>query len=69
MKERTNDSGWVIEADRTYWNGKHLDSRGFGDADDAVRFSRFEDAERVKHWLMPKMAFALKTTEHIWVNS
>ena len=66
MNER--ESGWLIEADGSYWAGTHLDARGFQkDVNAAVRFARFEDAEKVKHWLMPSMAFALRTAEHVWM--
>ena len=65
-----HESAWVIEADGSYWTGTHVDSRGFQqDVNEAVRFARFEDAEKVKHWLMPTLAFALKAVEHVWVDS
>lgn len=62
-------SAWLIEADGSYWDGRSCDRRAFTkDVNDAMRLSRFEDAERIKHWLIPGLAFALKTTEHVWVE-
>jgi len=61
-------SAWLIEADGSYWDGRTIDRNGFcADVNEAVRFSRQQDADRVKHWLMPGLAFALKTTEHVWL--
>ena len=65
----TTEYAWVIEGDQNYWDGKYTDSRGFSrDISDCVRFARREDAERVKHWLLQFAAFALRTTQHAWVN-
>lgn len=61
--------GWLIEADKFYWDGHYPDSRGFThDVSRAVRFARHEDAEIVKHWLLRDHAFALRTTQHGWDN-
>jgi hypothetical protein len=61
---------WLIEADGSYWDGHFADSRGFNrDVNAAVRFSRFQDAEAVKHWLLQAHSFALRTTQHIWINA
>ena len=58
---------WLIEGDSRYWDGKHADGRGFtGDVNAALRF---EDAETVKHWLLQQHAFALRTTQHVWINA
>lgn len=61
---------WVIEtANNEYWNGKSLDRGSFvADHSAAIRFSRFEDAEIVKYWLLEKMAFALRSSQHGWVE-
>lgn len=63
-------SAWMIEADGTWWTGRAADSTAFSkDPNEGVRFARFEDAERVKHWLLEKHAFALRSTEHVWMDS
>lgn len=60
---------WLIEADGSYWDGHFADSRGFTrDVNQALCFSRFEDAETVKHWLLQAHSFALRTTQHCWVE-
>lgn len=66
----TQESGWLIETgDHKYWNGKHADQDGFThDPNDAVRFARFEDGERVIHWLMQKFHVFLVTREHGWLD-
>jgi hypothetical protein len=66
----SNEVAWLIEGDGNYWDGKFADSRGFTrNVNDALRFARFEDAERVKHWLLQQHSFALRTTQHLWVNA
>lgn len=65
-----NEFAWLIEADGSYWNGKYPDKRGFTtNVDEAVRFCRRQDADAVKWWILENWAFALKTTEHGWINS
>lgn len=60
---------WLIEGDGCYWDGKYADSRGFTrDATSAVRFTRKQDADIIKHWLLQASAFALRTTQHGWSN-
>lgn len=55
---------WLIEVDATtYWDGRALDSFHF--VQDAIRFSRQEDAERIIRWLLKNPA--LKATEHVWL--
>ena len=62
--------GWLIEGDGNYWDGKYVTSQGFTrKVDEACRFARFEDAEIVKHWLLQQHSFALRTTQHVWVNA
>jgi hypothetical protein len=64
------EMAWLIEADGSYWDGHFADSRGFQrDVNAAVRFSRFQDAEAVKHWLLQAHSFALRTTQHAWINA
>ncbi len=64
------ETGWLIETgDHKYWNGKRADQNGFThDPNDAVRFARFEDGERVIHWLMEKFNVFLVTREHVWID-
>ena len=60
---------WLIEADGSYFDGHFTDSRAFTrDVNKAVRFSRYEDAETIKHWLLQAHSFALRTTQHGWIN-
>jgi hypothetical protein len=62
-----NETGWLIESSAvTYWNGKSADSMT-PDYNDAVRFARFEDAERVRCWLHPGGKL-LRSTEHMWCD-
>lgn len=61
---------WLIEGDRCYWNGHYADGRGFTrNVNEAIRFSREEDADTVKNWLMEPCAFALRTTGHYWLDA
>jgi len=64
------EKAWLIEtANQTYWMGRHTDNRGFTPKiDDAIRFSRREDAEVIIHWLMESHCCALRSAEHIWVS-
>jgi hypothetical protein len=66
----TNTSAWVIEtANQSYWDGHYANSQGFSDKiDDAVLFSRRQDAEIVINWLLREYAFALRSAQHMWVN-
>jgi len=60
---------WLIEANGTYWDGRAAGAAGFdADPNQAVRFARQEDAERVKYWLLKEHAFALRSTEHVWLE-
>lgn len=69
MVERL-ETAWLIETgDHMYWNGRHANSDGFtNDPNDAVRFARFEDSERVIHWLMNKDRVFLVSREHAWID-
>ena len=65
--EAQTEYAWLIEAGSSphYWDG-----RGIGtyttDANDAVRFARFDDAERVRCWLIPSGKH-WKSVEHGWM--
>lgn len=61
---------WLIEAaNQTYWNGHHTDGRGFDrNVENAIRFTRQEDAAAVLHWLLEPWAWTLRTTLHCWIN-
>lgn len=60
--------GWLIEANMTYWDGRACTPNSFvSDVNEAVRFVRLEDAERVRLWLLEEWAFALRSTEHAWI--
>ena len=62
------ETAWLIEANGKWWTGSHTDERGFStDANQALRFARFQDAEKVKHWLLTVHAFALRSVEHAWI--
>ena len=62
--------GWLIETgDHKYWNGKRADSDGFThDPNEAVRFARFGDSERIIHWLMQSYSVFLVSRQHSWMN-
>lgn len=60
---------WVIEcgAEPLYWDGRSTSASAFvRKHDEAVRFARFEDAERVRCWLFRDFGFALRSTQHGW---
>lgn len=63
-----NDIGWLIETgDHKYWNGRTADATGFtDDPNEAVRFARFEDAERIIHWLLEQYKVFLCSRQHSW---
>lgn len=68
MAEQT-EFAWLIEGDGVYWDGHHADRRGFiSDVNKAIRFARREDADVVKYHLLEAFSFALKVTEHGWIN-
>lgn len=64
------ETAWVIETgDHKYWNGKAANQDGFThDPNDAVRFARFEDGERIIYWLMEEFKVFLVTREHVWLD-
>jgi hypothetical protein len=65
MKSDETQFAWLIENVRltTYWDGRAPDTFT-RDPNDAVRFSRQEDAERIVHWLMSKEPVVAR--EHGW---
>ena len=68
-QETESHYAWVIEADGSYWDGHFADSRGFTrNVDEAIKFVQYQDAEKVKHWLLQAHSFALRTTQHGWAN-
>jgi hypothetical protein len=62
---------WLIEtgaSPTTYWDGRNVDT-GFTDkADEACRFSRFEDAETVRCWLIPNGYRFCRSVQHAWIT-
>lgn len=61
--------GWVIECgpEPLYWVGHGIHRDGFDDdADNAIRFARFQDAEQVRCWLLKENGWAMKSTQHSW---
>ena len=63
------ETGWVIEGDACYWNGASLDSKAFvRKPEDAVRFARKQDAIVVKERLFEPHAFALRVSQHTWID-
>lgn len=62
--------GWLIETgDHKYWDGRKANDGGFtDDPNDAVRFARFEDSERVIHWLMRAWSVFLVSRQHSWMG-
>lgn len=71
MSDDTRETAWLIETgDHMYWDGKKANSDGFThDPNDAVRFARFEDSERIIHWLMEKDRVFLVSRQHVWINN
>lgn len=62
--------GWVIETGRTtYWDGRQAGRNAHftGDPDEAMRFARFEDAERARCWLLEEQSAMLRSSEHVWL--
>ena len=62
--------GWLIESAgrREYWTGNSkIDFKlAFGKHDEAVRFARFQDAERVRLTILNNPD--LISTEHVWLD-
>ena len=60
------ESGWLIEftgGAPSWWDGRGPDT-GMFDANEAVRFARREDAERVLYWIVTRRPAIV--TEHLW---
>lgn len=69
MTTEQGECGWLIETgDHKYWDGRYADQDGFtGDANEAVRFARRIDADRVIYWLLSKYSVFLCAREHKWL--
>lgn len=67
------ESGWLIESASPqgvpqYWDGRRNNSFTI-DASEAVRFARFEDAERVRAWtLLEAIRCHCRSVQHLWTN-
>lgn len=65
--EGATTTGWVIEdAQQGYWDGRRVDSLT-SDHAEAVRFARFEDAERVRCYLV-ESGRHFRSVQHVWVD-
>jgi hypothetical protein len=65
-----DETAWLIESGAgEWWDGRTSGSEATftRDANDAVRFARFEDAERVRCWVLAPISRLLRATEHMWV--
>ena len=63
------ETGWVIETARTeYWEGRQPDA--FSPShEQAMRFARFEDAERARIYLVDKkIGPHCRSVEHLWIG-
>lgn len=63
-------SVWLIESTSPngplYWDGRRSESFT-SDANEAVRFARFEDAERIRAWMLPTLLRGhLRSVAHLW---
>lgn len=60
-------TAWLIEGAGVYWGGRSLENFT-PDLEEAVRFARQVDAERVLYWILPATVSATcRTAEHMWV--
>lgn len=60
---------WLIEGASVYWGGRSPDYF-VSNIDDAVRFSRYEDADRILGWIIPQqMRILCRVAEHVWVEA
>ena len=64
-------SAWLIESGAgTYWSGR-TPADFTNDHANACRFARFDDAERVRCWVIEKanheLAMACRSSEHVWL--
>ena len=72
MSER--ETAWLLEGGNGYWTGHDLYNLN-PDPNEACRFARRDDAERIRCWLIqndgqPGRVFstAIKATEHVWME-
>lgn len=71
VKEPTDETAWLIENGRQeWWDGRAAGSKAYftKDHSEAMRFARFEDAERARCWLLEPIAAHLRSTEHVWMR-
>ena len=64
-----DEVAWLVENGRLeWWTGKKAgsDAEFTNKIDDAMRFSRAEDAERARCYLLEPIARHLRSTEHMW---
>jgi hypothetical protein len=65
LQER--QSGWIIEGAATCWCGQseHDFRQNYNEA---VRFARYVDADRVLHWMLPEpYRRTCRVSEHVWM--
>lgn len=68
-----DERGWLIENARNeYWDGRQVGDAALfiRDANDALRFSRFDDAEVVRCWLLERQQRPqlLRSSEHVFLK-
>lgn len=64
---KDGDVAWVIEmgSGPAYWDGRGENTFSYRH-DEAVRFARFEDAERVRAWMVKPLGSACRSVQHAW---
>lgn len=69
-KEPRDETAWVLEsAGPKYWDGRGLRPENFTKKhEDAIRFSRKEDAETIRCWLLDPLHRLLASREHMWLK-
>ncbi len=67
------ERAWLVETGTgLYWTGKSLDRLSFSEkVDEALRLSRFQDAEVIKYRLLGNEPywFAIRSAEHVWIDN
>lgn len=68
------ETAWVLEGGNGYWTGHDLWNLN-PDHNEACRFARRDDAERVRCWLIQNegvagrvFSTAIRATEHVWLG-
>jgi hypothetical protein len=68
VTEEKPESGWVIEklnhSETIYWAGRGMEGSFERDVNQAIRFSRAEDAALVLSWLFKGEG---RVAEHVWL--